>query len=157
MIRIGHLDVSLSTRSIRVGGAQVRLGSRAFDILELLIRAQGGVVTLDHITKTIWPRTVVVENNIRVHIAAIRKLLGSDRDLLVTSPGRGYRLAQPEMYSVDLRRAQSMPVQPSFGRADPLEEATTLFPRVPRTAKWESPSDRQDEPPRESWRLVGLS
>jgi DNA-binding winged helix-turn-helix (wHTH) protein len=96
MFKIGRLHVSLLTRSIRVDGQPVRLGSRAFDILELLMLAQGEVVTLDQITKTIWPRTVVVENNIRVHIVAIRKLLDGDRELLITVPGRGYRLVSPE-------------------------------------------------------------
>ncbi len=35
---------------------------------------------------------MVEENNLQVHVAALRKALGADRDLIKTVPGRGYRL-----------------------------------------------------------------
>ncbi|WP_010099305.1 winged helix-turn-helix domain-containing protein, partial [Burkholderia ubonensis] len=93
MIRIGPLQVFLDKREIQSNGQPVRIGSRAFDILELLIRANGALVSKDDIMQRVWPRTVVEENNLQVHIAALRKALADDRDLIVTAPGRGYRLA----------------------------------------------------------------
>ncbi|PCE33462.1 ATP-binding protein [Burkholderia ubonensis] len=93
MIRIGPLQVFLDKREIRSNDQPVRIGSRAFDILELLIRANGALVSKDDIMQRVWPRTVVEENNLQVHIAALRKALADDRDLILTVPGRGYRLA----------------------------------------------------------------
>lgn len=92
MIRIGQLDVFLDERQIRENGKTVRVGSRAFDILELLIRAEGALVSKDDMMRCVWPHTVVEENNLQVHIAALRKALGQDRHLIVTVPGLGYRL-----------------------------------------------------------------
>lgn len=93
MIHIGALQVFLDRREIRANGEPLRIGSRAFDILELLIHANGALVSKDDIMQRVWPRTVVEENNLQVHIAALRKALADDRDLIVTVPGRGYRLA----------------------------------------------------------------
>ncbi|AOJ76420.1 winged helix-turn-helix domain-containing protein [Burkholderia ubonensis] len=111
MIRIGPLQVFLDKREIQSNGQPVRIGSRAFDILELLIRANGALVSKDDIMQRVWPRTVVEENNLQVHIAALRKALADDRDLIVTAPGRGYRLvverddAEPPVRTETLRPA----------------------------------------------------
>jgi DNA-binding winged helix-turn-helix (wHTH) protein len=45
MIQIGQTHISLEHREIRSHGESMRLGSRAFDILELLIAAQGALVS----------------------------------------------------------------------------------------------------------------
>src|ERR1700754_3282595 len=92
MIQIGHLQVSLGNREIRSNGESLRIGSRAFEILELLIRANGALVSKDEIMRSVWPNSVVEENNLQVHVAALRKALAGDRDLIRTVPGRGYQL-----------------------------------------------------------------
>ena len=92
MIRIGTLHVFLDRREIRANGELLRIGSRAFEILELLIQANGALVSKDEIMQRVWPHTFVEENNLQVHIASLRKALGEDRRLIVTVPGRGYRL-----------------------------------------------------------------
>ncbi|UVE70382.1 helix-turn-helix transcriptional regulator (plasmid) [Burkholderia pyrrocinia] len=92
MIRIGTLHVFLDRREIRSNGKLLRIGSRAFEILELLIRANGALVSKDEIMQRVWPQTIVEENNLQVHVAALRKALAGDRNLIVTVPGRGYRL-----------------------------------------------------------------
>lgn len=67
---------------------------RAFDILELLIRAHGELVSKEALFRHVWPETVVEESNLQVHISALRKLLGNDKNLIKTIPGRGYRLVR---------------------------------------------------------------
>ncbi|ACC74783.1 winged helix-turn-helix domain-containing protein [Paraburkholderia phymatum] len=94
MIRIGPLDIDLACREARVDGKPVRIGNRAFDMLELLIEAQGGLVSKEAILERIWPESVVGDNNLQVHMSALRKLLGDSRDLIKTIPGRGYRLVR---------------------------------------------------------------
>jgi DNA-binding winged helix-turn-helix (wHTH) protein len=91
MIQIGLLQVSLDDRTILVHGESLRIGSRAFDILELLIQANGALVSKDETMKSVWPDSIVEENNVHVHVAALRKALADERDLIRTVPGRGYR------------------------------------------------------------------
>ncbi|BCG04284.1 hypothetical protein PPGU19_088520 (plasmid) [Paraburkholderia sp. PGU19] len=92
MIKIGSLDISLEHRQVLLDGQPVRLGSRAFDILVLLIAADGKLVSRDEIMRHVWPNTVVEENNLQVHIHAIRRAFGAERERIRTEPGRGYRL-----------------------------------------------------------------
>ena len=108
MIRIGQLQVFLDQREMREHGQAVRVGSRAFDILELLIRAEGALVSKEEMMRSVWPHTIVEENNLQVHIAALRKALGPDRDLIVTVPGLGYRLVTNR----DLGLARDFPAVP---------------------------------------------
>lgn len=68
-------------------GKQVSLGSRA--------SAKGEVVTKDDLMARVWPDRVVEENNIQVHVSALRKALDEGSTVgscVVTVPGRGYRL-----------------------------------------------------------------
>jgi DNA-binding winged helix-turn-helix (wHTH) protein len=91
-IRIGPLDVDLTQREIYINGEATRIGSRAFHILEILVRAGGQVVLRDDIIDRVWPDTVVVNNNLHVHMCTLRKLLGESRSIIKTIPGRGYTL-----------------------------------------------------------------
>ena len=86
------IDVDLSTREIQVRGTSVPVGSRAFDILAVLLAARGQVVSIEDILRMVWPDTIVEESNIRVQVCALRKALGEDRRLIQNIPGRGYRL-----------------------------------------------------------------
>jgi len=95
MIRIGRLHVSIERRALLSDGQAIRVGSRAFDILALLIAANGKLVSRDEIIRTIWPDTIVEDNNIQVHISALRRILGEDRDRILTVPGRGYQIVLP--------------------------------------------------------------
>lgn len=90
--RLGRSEVIHDRRELLVDGVQVPLGSRAFDILELLIEARGMLVTKDEILDKVWAGVVVEENNLQVHMSALRKALETDRGLIRTVTGRGYRL-----------------------------------------------------------------
>jgi predicted ATPase/DNA-binding winged helix-turn-helix (wHTH) protein len=85
-------EVDLARRELRSSGTPVALGNRAFEIVEVLARAGGQLVTKDDLMERIWPGAVVGENTLHVHISAVRKALGRDRGMLKTSSGRGYRL-----------------------------------------------------------------
>jgi DNA-binding winged helix-turn-helix (wHTH) protein len=62
MIKIGRVTVSLEMREVYLDDRLVQVGSRAFDILELLIQARGKTVTKDEILRRVWPNSVVEEN-----------------------------------------------------------------------------------------------
>jgi TolB-like protein/DNA-binding winged helix-turn-helix (wHTH) protein/tetratricopeptide (TPR) repeat protein len=90
-VEFGRFRLLPHRRELRVDGVAVELGSRAFDILMVLIEARGALVTKDEFLSRIWPDTVVEENNLVVQISALRKALGEDRDFIRTVSGRGYR------------------------------------------------------------------
>jgi predicted ATPase/DNA-binding winged helix-turn-helix (wHTH) protein len=68
------------------------VGGRAFEIMELLVRSAGELVTKDELMEHVWRSTVVHENALQVHIVSLRRALGPYRELLKTVSGRGYRL-----------------------------------------------------------------
>ena len=75
----------------------VRIGSRALDVLGLLIDRHGDVVSKDDILNTVWPG-VVEGANVTVQISALRRVLDEGRSgpsLIQTVPGRGYRFVEP--------------------------------------------------------------
>jgi TolB-like protein/Tfp pilus assembly protein PilF len=74
-------------------GAPVPVGRKALDLLSVLAEADGALVTKDELMAAVWPNAIVEDNAIQVHIAALRKVLGGDAELLSTAHGLGYRLA----------------------------------------------------------------
>src|SRR5438132_10966060 len=94
-IRFGPFHFDLGDRTLSFQGAPVSLGSRALDILHVLALAKGSVVSKDQLLYEVWSGLAVEENNIQVHISALRKELDKRTDgesFIVTVPGRGYRL-----------------------------------------------------------------
>jgi len=72
----------------------IPIGSRALDVLSILVARSGDLVPRDEIMNAVWPGTVVENSNLPVHIAALRRLLDGDRpdgSCIQTVPGRGYR------------------------------------------------------------------
>src|SRR6202790_244565 len=85
-------DVDLARGELRARGVPVPLGSRAFQILAVLVQSAGELVSKDELMARVWPGAIVEDNKLQVHISAIRKALGTDRGTLKTSFGRGYRV-----------------------------------------------------------------
>ena len=88
----GECEIDLARRELRVLGAPVPVGGRAFEIIEVLAQSAGELVTKDELMDRIWPGAIVMENTLQVHTAAVRKALGPYRNLLKTESRRGYRL-----------------------------------------------------------------
>jgi DNA-binding winged helix-turn-helix (wHTH) protein len=88
----GECEIDLARRELRVLGSLVPDGKRAFEIIEVLARSAGELVTKNEIIDHIWPGMIVGENTLHVPAGAIRKALGPYRHLLKTISGRGYRL-----------------------------------------------------------------
>jgi DNA-binding winged helix-turn-helix (wHTH) protein len=91
MLEFGRFRVLLRQRRLLAGGLPVELGARAFDILMVLIEADGALVTKDELQSRVWPGVVVAQDNLKVQISALRKALGEDGELIRTEHGRGYR------------------------------------------------------------------
>jgi predicted ATPase/DNA-binding winged helix-turn-helix (wHTH) protein len=80
-------------RVLRVDGRDCQVGARAFDLLLALIERRDRVVAKGELLDVVWPRMVVEENNLAVHVSSLRKLLGPHA--IATVPGRGYRFVAP--------------------------------------------------------------
>ena len=90
--RIAFLDFELlpAQRLLLRAGRPLPSGARAYDLLVLLASRPGEVVSKRALMAGAWPHTVVVEANLRVQIAALRKLLGDAGSAIVNVAGRGY-------------------------------------------------------------------
>jgi predicted ATPase/DNA-binding winged helix-turn-helix (wHTH) protein len=88
----GVCEIDLARRELRVRGSTVPLGARAFEIIEVLVQSPGELVTRDALMDRVWHNVIVSDNTLQVHISALRKALGSQRAILKTESGRGYRL-----------------------------------------------------------------
>ncbi len=92
VFRSGQLEIDLDRRELRLAGAEVPVGGRAFGILEILVQSAGDIVDKRDLMRRVWPGTFVEENTLHAHISAVRKALGRDQGLLKTVTGRGYQL-----------------------------------------------------------------
>jgi predicted ATPase/DNA-binding winged helix-turn-helix (wHTH) protein len=102
-LRFGEFELAPVARTLWRCGEQVRLGSRALDILIALASRPGQIVSKDDLTKLVWRGAFVDETALRVGISAIRKALGDGGDrYIATVPGRGYCF----VFDVETREAK---------------------------------------------------
>jgi len=90
-VEFGRFQMLPRRRELIANGVPVKLGTRAFDVLSVLVEADGSLVTKEELLSRVWPGIHVSEENLKVQILALRKTLGEDRDIIRTEFGRGYR------------------------------------------------------------------
>jgi DNA-binding winged helix-turn-helix (wHTH) protein len=72
------------------------LGEKVFQMLLLLLRAGGAVVSKETLAAELWPDDAVTDANMAQHVFMLRHALGEsarDHTFIVTVPGKGYRFA----------------------------------------------------------------
>src|SRR5712691_4507426 len=89
-LEFGRFRVLLRQRQLVADGVPIELGTRALDLLLVLLEADGSLVTKDELLSRVWPGIVVAEQNLKVQISALRRALGEDREFIRTEFGRGY-------------------------------------------------------------------
>jgi DNA-binding response OmpR family regulator len=99
LIVIGELEVDLEKQEVRVEGKPVHLTPHQFDLLRVLARNAGKLLTHRMILQEVWGPTYGTESNLlRVHVAHLRRKIEHDParpQYLLTEPGAGYRLVDP--------------------------------------------------------------
>src|SRR5271170_4455302 len=122
-----------SQQALFEGERRVKLGSRAFDILRVLVQRAGALVTKDELIAEAWPNLSVEESTLRVHVAALRKVLGDGGDgvrYIISVTGRGYKFVAPLQHDQDLGpRSSSRSSASQVGRPGP-HPALVLGPRT---------------------------
>ncbi|MFT7773369.1 ATP-binding protein [Roseateles sp.] len=96
--QFGNFRLYPSRQRLLDGDNAIRLGSRALELLTMLVEQAGTLVDKGALMERGWPDTVVEEINLRVQIAALRKALGDVEGigrLIATAPGRGYTFTAP--------------------------------------------------------------
>ena len=97
-VSFGSFRFHNKTRLLEKDGVPVKLGSRALDILRLLVDRAGEVVPKNDLLAHAWPGLVVEEISLRVHIAELRKALGDGKAgarFVTNVPSRGYCFVAP--------------------------------------------------------------
>jgi TolB-like protein/class 3 adenylate cyclase len=125
-ISFGRFRLDSARRELRRGNEPVPLGGRALDILCVLASAEGTVVSKDELMARVWGGVIVEENNLQVHISALRKAIEEEKTgerWIITVPGRGYLLRR----SRDLPAADSPVPAPSLPVADEPSLAVLPF------------------------------
>ena len=94
MFHVDDLTVDMARRVVTASGAPVQLSPREYDLLALLVRHSGKVLTHRHLLNAVWgPAHVEDVQYLRVYVGHLRQKLGpAAARLLLTEPGVGYRL-----------------------------------------------------------------
>jgi DNA-binding response OmpR family regulator len=88
----GPVAIDLRAHRVRIGGREVQLTGKEFDLLAVLARDAGSVVDREHILREVWNTTWYGSSKtIDVHVAALRRKLG-DPGLIETVRGVGLRM-----------------------------------------------------------------
>lgn len=92
--RFGDYRLVPSRQVLLRGDRPVRVGSRALELLRMLVEHPGRLLSKAELIASAWPNTHVHEDNLKVNIAALRRAVGdtgSAPPIIATVPGRGYR------------------------------------------------------------------
>jgi DNA-binding response OmpR family regulator len=86
----GRLRIDRARHTAEVGGRQVHLTKKEFDLLWLLIRSGGRVVSRETILSRLWDHAADIETRtVDVHVRSLRKKIGDD--VIETVVGVGYK------------------------------------------------------------------
>ena len=96
IIQIGDLEINRSTRLVFVRGHEIRLTPKEFDILELLARHKGTVMSMGKIYEAVWQADALKsDSTVMVHITKIREKIEDNPKkpiYIKTIWGVGYRI-----------------------------------------------------------------
>lgn len=133
-IRFGPFEVDLEALQLRKDGLKLRVSGQPLDVLAILLRYPGRVVTREELRASLWPSTVVdYEHSLNAAIKKLREALGDSPDqprYIETIPRRGYRF----IGSLEIERPRE-PVSPAAEpRQAPLPHGESATARAPPAA-----------------------
>src|SRR5438477_7172678 len=150
IVRFGPFALDLATADLHTNGRKMRLSEQQFQILEMLLRGQGKLVTREEIRKRLWPNDTVVEfdRSINAAIKRLRFALGDSADaprFIETVSSRGYRISV-EVHLPEIARS----AQPARKIVDGSLTGQTVagWHRAGFKAYWKWISGRSAEPGR---------
>jgi two-component system, OmpR family, response regulator CpxR len=92
LLEIEGIRLDPASRRTQIGTSELDLTTVEFDILDLLMRSAGRVVSRDELSAVLLKReSNPLERSLDVHISNLRKKLGTHRDHIRTIRGSGYQ------------------------------------------------------------------
>ncbi len=99
IVRIDGLEIDVPRRRVCREGREIRLTPKEFELLALLARHAGKVVTHKQLLHAVWgPAHEEDTQYLRVYVGQLRQKVEADQSepaVILTEPGIGYRLAEP--------------------------------------------------------------
>jgi len=89
-----EFEVDAKKRLLLKNAQTIPLNSKAFELLLVLIENHGEVLSKTELLDKVWEGQFVEENNLTVHISALRKIFGEkkgEHQFIATIPGKGYK------------------------------------------------------------------
>ncbi len=101
VIEIGALRIDVPERTVTVDGARVRLSPHEFDLLRVLAQNEGKLLTHRTLLREVWgPAYQVEAHYLHVYVSQLRRKIEpepSSPRYILTEPGAGYRLVEPDL------------------------------------------------------------
>ena len=92
VLEIAGLRLDPFRREVYRDGRYVALTKKQFAVLEVLVAAEGGVVSAEDLLERAWDENAdPFTNAVRITVSALRKRLGEPW-IITTVPGVGYRI-----------------------------------------------------------------
>jgi DNA-binding winged helix-turn-helix (wHTH) protein len=96
--RFAEFEVNPVARTLVRNEVAIGLSRRSFDLSLYFVQNSGKILSKDELLKQIWPDTFADENSLAKSISVLRKALddgSSERNFVLTLPGRGYQFGAP--------------------------------------------------------------
>jgi len=99
VVVVGDLRIDLEAREVMLAGARVQLTPHEYELLRLLARHEGKLLTHQAILREVWGEAYAGESHyLHVYVSQLRRKLEPDPArprTILTEPGVGYRLVNP--------------------------------------------------------------
>ena len=96
IVRFDCFEADLETGELRKDGIRLKLRNQSFQVLAILLKNPGKVISRDYLRECLWHNDVFVDfdNNLNIIVARLREELGDSAErprFIETLPKRGYR------------------------------------------------------------------
>ena len=99
IVRVGDIELDPATRTVRQAGSLIELTSVEFNLLEVLLREAGRVVSRERLVNAVLSRKFSpFDRSIDMHVSKVRKKLGDSEgapEHIKTIRGVGYIFSRP--------------------------------------------------------------
>src|SRR5262245_29856595 len=96
--RFGEYQLDTERHALERAGVLVKLERKVYQVLAYLVQHRERLVARDELLEHVWPGVYVAEAAVTRCIAALRKVVGDDRErqqVIQTLHGQGYRFVAP--------------------------------------------------------------
>jgi DNA-binding winged helix-turn-helix (wHTH) protein/TolB-like protein len=148
--QFGPFRLDASERTLHHGHEPVPLTLKAFDVLLVLVRNSGHVLSKDELMNAVWADAAVEESNLSQNIYVLRKALGQNtngQEFIETVPRLGYRFALPVL---EIRAEES---EVALGKQSPARTAVGQLIAIDQN-RGDGYDSEEEPPPNESQRTL---